>query len=111
MLFSEAVYKVLKQVALVWLPALASLYLGIANLWDLPAGEAVAGTIMLVDTFLGVVLGISTKAFNQSDQKFDGEFEVVHDGEGGQALSLKSIDYAALNTKDELIFRLHDPGK
>lgn len=57
-------YDVLKYIALIVLPALATLYLTIATIWGLPYGEAVAATITAVDTFLGAVLKISTDKYN-----------------------------------------------
>lgn len=53
-------YDVLKWIALVVLPALATLYSTIALIWGLPYGEAVAGTITAIDVFLGAILGISS---------------------------------------------------
>lgn len=60
---SNKVYDKLKYVALIVLPALATLYLTIATIWGLPYGEAVAATITAVDTFLGALLGISSKKY------------------------------------------------
>lgn len=60
MKLSNKMYDVLKWVALVALPALSALYLGLAELWGLPAGQQVSGTIALVDTFLGALLGVSS---------------------------------------------------
>lgn len=53
-------YDVLKWIALVVLPALATLYSTIALIWGLPYGEAIAGTITAIDVFLGAILGISS---------------------------------------------------
>lgn len=53
-------YDILKWIALVCLPAIAVLYLSIAGIWNLPFGQEISGTIMAIDTFLGVVLGISS---------------------------------------------------
>ena len=61
-------YDVLKYIALIVLPALATLYLTIATIWGLPYGEAVAATITAVDTFLGAVLKISTDKYNAKNQ-------------------------------------------
>ena len=61
---SNKVYDILKFIAQVVLPALAVLYLGLAKIWGLPYGEAIAGTIMLFDEFLGALLHISTKKYN-----------------------------------------------
>lgn len=60
MKLSNKMYDVLKWVALVALPALSALYLGLAELLGLPAGQQVSGTIALVDTFLGALLGVSS---------------------------------------------------
>lgn len=66
---SNRVYDILKYVALIVLPALATLYLTIATIWSLPYGEAVAGTITAIDTFLGAILGISSKRYAESEDK------------------------------------------
>lgn len=61
-------YDILKYIALIVLPALATLYLTIATIWGLPYGEAIAATITAVDTFLGAVLKISTDKYNAKSQ-------------------------------------------
>lgn len=66
---SNRVYDVLKWVAQYLLPALGTLYFALAGTWDLPYGEEVVGTITAVDTFLGVVLGISTAQYNKQQAK------------------------------------------
>ena len=60
---SNKVYNVLKWVAMIALPALATLYLGLSQIWGLPYGEEVSATINLIDTFLGTVLMISTSQY------------------------------------------------
>lgn len=62
---SNKVYNVLKWVAMIALPALATLYLGLSQIWGLPYGEEVSATITLIDTFLGTVLMISTSQYNK----------------------------------------------
>ena len=52
-------YDYLKWLAQLALPAVGTLYVALAVLWGLPAPQEVAGTILAVDTFLGVLLGIS----------------------------------------------------
>lgn len=66
---SNKTYDILKWVALVLLPALATLYLGLARYWNLPYPEEIAGTIMLVDTFLGALLGISSIQYAKKEGK------------------------------------------
>lgn len=110
MFLQGKVYDALKAIALVWLPALGALYAGLAVLWGFPAVSAISGTILAVDTFLGVILGLSSSAYNKSDQKYDGVFKPVETDQG-TALRLVSVDYHALNNKSELLFRLQDDAE
>ena len=62
---SNKVYDILKFIAQVVLPALGTLYFALAGIWNWPLGEQVVGTITAIDTFLGVLLGISTSKDNK----------------------------------------------
>ena len=74
MKMSNKVYDVLKFIAQILLPALATLYFALARIWDLPLAEQVVGTITAIDAFLGALLGISTMQYNkQEKQPPDGE--------------------------------------
>lgn len=87
-LLSNKTYDRLKWVALVLLPALAALYLGLAPLWDLPKQEAVTGTIVLVDTFLGVLLGLTSKQYRQETEGNMVGYLDVADSEDGKKVGL-----------------------
>lgn len=63
---SNKVYNVLKWIAMYLLPGAGTLYFTLAGIWGLPYGEQIVGTITAVDTFLGVLLGISTAQYNKS---------------------------------------------
>ena len=63
---SNKTYDVLKWIAQILLPALGTLYFALAGIWGLPYAEAIVGTITAVDTFLGVLLGISTINYNKN---------------------------------------------
>ena len=65
MKMSNKVYDVLKFIAQIVLPAIATLYITVANIWGLPYGEQISGTVMAIDTFLGALLMISTNAYNK----------------------------------------------
>jgi hypothetical protein len=58
-------YDVLKWIAQILLPAVATLYFAIAQIWGLPYGEEIVGTITAIDAFLGALLGISTYQYNK----------------------------------------------
>ena len=58
-------YDTLKWIAQYLLPGAATLWLTLASIWSLPYGEEVGGTIVAVDTFIGVLLGISSAQYNK----------------------------------------------
>jgi len=62
-------YDILKYIAQVVLPAVGTLYFALASIWGFPYGEQIVGTITAVDTFLGVLLKLS------SDKYYAGQHE------------------------------------
>ena len=72
---SNKLYDILKWIAQILLPASATLYFALANVWGLPFGEEIVGTITAVDTFLGVLLGISTYKYNKNEETYSDEEE------------------------------------
>lgn len=62
---SNKIYDVLKWIALVVLPAIATLYMALSAIWGFPYGEEIVGTITAIDAFLGALLGISSAQYNK----------------------------------------------
>ena len=63
---SNKTYDVLKWIAMVVLPAIGTLYFALASIWGFPYAEEIVGTITAIDTFLGVLLGISSAKYNKT---------------------------------------------
>lgn len=59
-------YDVVKWIAQYLLPALGTLYFALASIWGLPYGEEIVGTITAIDTFLAVIMGISTANYKKT---------------------------------------------
>lgn len=59
-ILSNKAYDILKWIAQILLPAVATLYFAIAQIWGLPYAEQIVGTITAIDAFLGALLGISS---------------------------------------------------
>lgn len=57
---SNKTYDILKYIAQIVLPALGTLYFALSEIWGLPFGTEIVGTITAVDAFLGTVLKISS---------------------------------------------------
>lgn len=68
-MMSNKVYDILKWAAQILLPALGTLYFALAGIWGFPYAEAVVGTITAIDTFLGVILGISSINYNKNNKE------------------------------------------
>lgn len=64
---SNRTYDVLKWIALILLPACGTLYFSLALLWGFPSPDKVMGTISAIGVFLGLILGISSKAYTNAD--------------------------------------------
>ena len=60
MIMNSKFYDVLKWIAMYLIPALGTLYFALSGIWGFPYGEEIVGTLTAVDTFLGVILGISS---------------------------------------------------
>lgn len=67
MKMSNKVYDVLKWIAIIALPASATLYSVLAGTWNLPYGDQIVQTINGVATFLGILIGVSTLSYNKTN--------------------------------------------
>lgn len=65
MKLSNKAYDILKFIAMVVLPAIGTLYFGLARIWNLPYAEEIVGTITIIDTFLGTILGINSSQYKK----------------------------------------------
>lgn len=97
-MLTDKIYNRLKWTVSIVLPAISSAYFTLASIWGWDNPEKVVGTIAVITTFLGVILGISTRKYNVSGAA-DGEM-VVTEVEDGKKFSLQ-LD----KTPDELAER------
>lgn len=67
MKMTNKTYDILKWIALILLPALATFYAAIAAVWGLPYTEQVVGTITAMDTLLGTLLKISSDNYKKQE--------------------------------------------
>lgn len=70
---SNRAYDICKWIALIALPATATLWFTIAKIWGLPYMGEITGTIVAVDTFLGALLGISNLTYKRMEANYDSE--------------------------------------
>lgn len=107
---NDKVYDALKLCALIVFPAIAALYLTLAGLWDLPEPDKVAGTIVAVDTFLGVLLAFLKRGYDNSGAPFDGSVvpEKTDDGIRYTLDINPDVPLDGLGDKGELRLKIQD---
>lgn len=77
MIMNNRLYDALKWIARIVLPALGTLYFALAQIWGLPLGQEIVGTIAAVDTFLQVLLGISSHNYNKAEEQAAAEGKIT----------------------------------
>lgn len=60
-------YDTLKYIAQIVLPALATFYFALSDIWGLPYGEQIVGTITALDLLLGALLKVSTEKYKNNN--------------------------------------------
>jgi hypothetical protein len=108
-LFGNATYDRTKFVAMILLPALGTLYFALAQIWGLPKAEAVVGTVIALDTFLGFLLKASDVKYRNSDEQYDAAIVKVPgpSGEPMYALEFETrAQQLAAVTKDGLYLKV-----
>ena len=59
-IFSDRIYNTLKYLAMIALPALAVFIKAFFPIWNIPYGEQISDSIMVINALLGTLLGITT---------------------------------------------------
>ena len=103
MTLNNKTYDVIKWVAQYFLPALATLWITLAKIWNLPYGTEIGATITGIDLFLGAILGISSQNY-----KGDGTMTVDNSDEAKDVYSLNlNVPVEELAEKDMITFKVN----
>lgn len=90
--YSDSLYAYIKWGVSIVLPALATLYFALGNIWPLPYVEQVVATITAIATFLGITMGLSSRNYNKDEtpveDREDGVINIVDKPEGGSLFDL-----------------------
>jgi len=62
----DKLYDVLKWVAIIVMPALATFIVGLGGIWSLPYAGQAAATVTAIGVLLGALLGLSSVAYGKS---------------------------------------------
>ena len=69
MKLNNKVYDILKWIALLLLPALATFYGIVGKTWGLPYVEQIVVTINALGVFIGAIIGISNASYNKEKEE------------------------------------------
>lgn len=65
MRISNKLYDKLKWICTIFMPALTTLWLTIASIWNIPYGEPIGATMGGVTVFIGALIGVSTMQYRK----------------------------------------------
>lgn len=103
--FSQSAYDTVKFLAMIAFPALGVAYFSLAQIWGLPKAEEVVGTITVIDLFLGTLVGISKRQYDNSEEKYDGAINVTPNEDGNSDLNV-ALNPASIAGKDEILVKV-----
>lgn len=104
---NDKAYMTAKYLVQIGLPAVATAYFAIAQIWGLSHPEQIVGTITALNTGLGLLLGINTKIYNNSDAKYDGVIKVDEtEDKKVFTMDLQGKDPEEIVNKPEVTFKV-----
>lgn len=82
--FPSKIYNVIKYLVLIFLPSFTAFYILLATQWGWGHITEISVSLTGFTAFLGSLVGIAARNFNNSDQRFFGEIHVAGTDEGAQ---------------------------
>lgn len=70
---TNKVYDILKYIVTIGLPALTTLWLTLASIWNFPYAEPIGATMGAVTVFLGAIIGVSSAKYKALNSKKEEE--------------------------------------
>lgn len=100
-------YNAVKYLVLIALPAFATAYNALGDGLNLPAVAKVTLVCTVVAAFLGTLVGISARSYNNSEERFDGAIEInANDPSLLHGLDLDQIDPKELLKRKAITLRV-----
>lgn len=101
-------YNRLKLILQLVLPAFGAFYFGLAEIWNLPYGTEVVGSLAVINVFLGVIVTTMSNRYWSSDVPYSGDLVRV-DSDNGPVLGVElSDDLNSIMSREMVVFRPTD---
>lgn len=109
-LLSDRTYDVITKAATLILPLIGALYLGLGQIWGLPAVEQVVGTVAVLNVFAGGLSAVAKKMYDVSGDKYVGMVNVTTSETGKKLYELDMGDQLdRLDQMSEITFKVNKP--
>lgn len=106
-LFTNRAYDILKWLVQIVMPAAGTLYFTLAQIWGFQYAEQVVGTIAALTLFVGVVMKLSNRSYEASDDKYDGALQVTQvPGDGTEHSLVFNAPLDELQNKKNLLLKV-----
>lgn len=113
MTINNKLFNTLKWMTLVFVPAINAATFSILQLWgvDPEVTAKLTGSIAILNTLLGVAIGVSAFQYAHSDEKYDGTIDPLTANlqTSDRALDLSTDEYDAAQQKEVLLKVVQHP--
>lgn len=107
---SNKQYDLAKWLTVTLFPGLGTLYFALATIWGLPAGQEVLGTMMAIQAFLAVLIGISSNQYESSGAKYSGDLNITQQPNGEKKATFAFNQHPSeLSDKKEVVLKVNAP--
>lgn len=106
-LLSNTLYDRLRLLVELILPAIATLYVSLAQIWSWPNETEVLATSAAASVFLGVLIKLGDKSYSNSEEKYAGSFKLVDTGDEDSFYRINlSVPMHKIESKSDIIFKV-----
>ena len=98
-LLSNKTYDFIRFLVELFLPGLGTLYFALSQIWGLPYGEAVVGTVVAVTVFLGSLIKVSRAKYTPAESVIGGKL-VVDETDPEKDTFMFEVDMPLFDLKD-----------
>ena len=105
MILSDKWYNLAKWFVGIVLPAISAAIFSLSDVFDIENAEQIMGVCAVLATFIGAVAGLSSRNYNNSEERFDGDM-IMTDTEDGSTFRLNlNASPEDLAAKDSITFK------
>lgn len=106
-IISNGFYDKLRYTSQYVIPGAGTFYFALAKIWNLAYGEEVVGSLAALGVFVGLFIGYSKVKYEKSDERFDGEINIIERPDASKLFSLDlNKEPESLEKQNEAHFKI-----